>query len=261
MKRTFSIFLVVLVLAGCCRKNSPAGRESARIWAVEKEFVNYLSSLQGGTVFQAADSIRAYFERYGQDSIRCEVVRKYLYDPNSPYRNEELYLPFVQGLATAEFTPDSLRDSYMFEARMCSLNRIGQNAADFDFEESDGTLRHLYGIKAEVTLLMFSNPGCEDCERVTDLLTGNKIIAGAVESGKLAVVNIYIDEELDLWRENVVDYPAEWYNGFDPNFVIREDLIYNVRAIPSLYVLDADKRVIYKDATVESVLGLLENVF
>lgn len=229
--------------------------------AIEKEFVNYLSSLQGGTIFQASDSIRAYFDRYGQDSLRCEVVRKYLYDPNSPYRNEELYLPFVQGLATAGFTPDSLRDAYLFEVRMCSLNRIGQPAEDFDFEESDGTLRHLYGIKADATLLMFSNPGCKDCERVTDLLMGNRIIAEAVDSGKLAVVNVYIDEEIDLWREHADDYPAKWYNGFDPNFVIREDLIYNVRAIPSLYVLDADKNVIYKDATVENVLVLLENVF
>ena len=43
-------------------------------------------------------------------------------------------------------------------------------------------------------------------------------------------------------------YPEEWYNGFDPDFVIRNETLYNVRAIPSLYLLDSEKTVLLKDA-------------
>jgi hypothetical protein len=43
-------------------------------------------------------------------------------------------------------------------------------------------------------------------------------------------------------------YPEEWYNGFDPDYVLREGDIYHIRAIPSLYLLDKEKRVILKDA-------------
>ena len=49
-------------------------------------------------------------------------------------------------------------------------------------------------------------------------------------------------------------YPEEWYNGFDPDFVLRNNDIYNVRAIPSLYLLDSQKTVIMKDAVTERVL-------
>ena len=52
-------------------------------------------------------------------------------------------------------------------------------------------------------------------------------------------------------------YPATWYNGFDPDFIIRADLLYNVRAIPSLYLLDKDKTVILKDAVTGRVLEFL----
>ena len=52
-------------------------------------------------------------------------------------------------------------------------------------------------------------------------------------------------------------YPEEWLNGFDPDFVIRTDVLYNVRAIPSLYLLDKDKTVIMKDAVTERVLDFV----
>ena len=55
-------------------------------------------------------------------------------------------------------------------------------------------------------------------------------------------------------------YPDEWYNGFDPDFVIRTDILYNVRASPSLYLLDKDKTVLMKDAVTDRVLNYLANI-
>ena len=55
-------------------------------------------------------------------------------------------------------------------------------------------------------------------------------------------------------------YPETWYNGFDPDFVIRGDVLYNVRAIPSLYLLDKDKNVMMKDAVTERVIDFLNRV-
>ena len=55
-------------------------------------------------------------------------------------------------------------------------------------------------------------------------------------------------------------YPEEWYNGFDPDLIIRNDLLYNVRAIPSLYLLDAEKRVILKDAPENKVFSILASI-
>ena len=49
-------------------------------------------------------------------------------------------------------------------------------------------------------------------------------------------------------------------NGYDHNYAIRTDLIYNVRGIPSIYLLDAEKTVLMKDATPERVLTALANL-
>ena len=77
---------------------------------------------------------------------------------------------------------------------------------------------------------------------------------------RLAVLNIYIDEDLKEWKEYMPIYPEEWYNGFDPDLVIRTDNTYNVRAIPSLYLLDADKTVLLKDATIERLLSAIHSL-
>lgn len=184
------------------------------------------------------------------------LISRYLYDPNSPVRNEDAYQPFAAGLGVSGRVPDSRHRAYLHDAKMCSLNAVGTPAADFTFADIRGRRHTLYGVKAPLTLLFFSNPGCPSCRDIMDALTSPGI-AGLVTDGTLAVVNVYIDEDLDAWRDYEPAYPREWYTGYDPGFVIRTDVLYNVRAIPSLYLLDSNKVVILKDATVEKVLDTL----
>ena len=181
------------------------------------------------------------------------LTQKYFYDPNSPLRNEEYYLPFVSRYATYEGLIDVERKKYEREARLCALNRIGTKAADFRFSDRYGKIRNLYDIDAELTLLFFSNPGCGACMEIINVLKEDPTISSLISAGVLKVLNIYIDEDIQAWRSYMPIYPDEWYNGFDPDLVIRNDEIYNIRAIPSLYLLDKEKNVLMKDVP-ENVL-------
>lgn len=187
-------------------------------------------------------------------------VQKYFYDPNSPVRSEDLYLPFVTKLSVCPSVPQNRHPGYAFDARMCALNRTGIKAADFEFTDLRGRIRSLYSVKAPLTLLFFSNPGCPSCKGIIEALTADGKIADMVSSGKLAVVNIYIDQEIDKWKEYAGVYPKNWYSGYDHKYIIRTDVLYNVRAIPSMYILDKDKKVIMKDAPEDKALGYLDNL-
>ena len=81
-----------------------------------------------------------------------------------------------------------------------------------------------------------------------------------IENGILAIVNVYIDGEVDKWLDYEPNYPRNWLNGYDPSGIINEGELYYVRAIPSLYLLDSQKRVIMKDAPVERVLEFFDNM-
>ena len=177
-----------------------------------------------------------------------ELASRYLFDPNSPLRNEDYYNVYVRRLVRYEGLSEEMRGKYEFDVSMTSLNRTGTVAADFRFTDKKGSIHTLHGIKAPFTLLFFSNPGCNACMEIINVLKGEPRISAMIAAGGLAVLNIYIDEDLQGWRDYMPVYPDEWYNGFDPDLVIRTDNLYFVRAIPSLYLLDENKRVILKDA-------------
>ena len=188
------------------------------------------------------------------------LTRHYLYDPNSPVRNEDLYFYFVDRLGRSDLIDNGYRKGYEWDARMCSLNRVGTPAADFSFTDTRGRVRTLYGIKAEHTVLIFGNPGCKACQEIMADMESTPEISALIDSGRLQVVDIYIDQDLDDWKDHIPEYPAKWINGYDHNYTIRTDLIYNVRGIPSIYLLDAEKTVLLKDATPERVLTALANL-
>lgn len=231
---------------------------------LEQAMTTYLSLLDRVSMADAQASIAALFGKtelkQAEDTSSLfflrftELVSKYLYDPNSPFRSEDYYLPFVNGLASSRFTSEDLRTAYRNEAEMCSLNPFGSKVPDFGYQDIDGRRHRLYDIKADLTLLFFSNPGCNACKTIMDDLKRATEFEGWIAEGRLAIASIYIDRELDNWREYEPNYPESWITGFDYNFIIRDELLYNVRAIPSLYLLDSEKRVILKDAPTEKAI-------
>lgn len=188
------------------------------------------------------------------------LVDKYLYDPNSPLRDEDLYGVYALRLSTNPSVSEEMQRKYARDAELCAKNTVGTRAVDFKFADNRGKIHTLYGIKSPFTLLFFSNPGCEACMNIINVLKGDPAILQMIKSGRLTVLNIYIDEDLEAWRSYMPVYPEEWYNGFDPDFVIRNEILYNVRAIPSLYLLDRDKTVIMKDAPEQKVFDWLVRI-
>lgn len=201
---------------------------------------------------QAKDTSSLFYLRF------TEVVSRYLYDPNSPVRNEDYYLPIVRGMAESEYTDEDMRPAYAYEAKMCALNPYGTKVENFKFKDIRGRVHDLYGIKADYTILFFSNPYCPNCKEIMDEFESVEEFDEWIASGRLAIACIYIDKELDEWREYQPTYSKNWITGYDFNYIIREDVLYNVRAIPSLYLLDSEKRVILKDAPQNQVI---ENLF
>ena len=189
-----------------------------------------------------------------------ELVTKYLYDPNSPLRDEDLYLPFAEAAAESACTSGDMRNAYRYEARQCRTNTFGSKVPDFSYSDIKGHKGTLYGVKADYTMLFFSNPGCESCKQIIHDVMSRNYIESMISNRRLAVVNIYIDEEVAKWREYSPNYPASWINGYDFTFSLRDSGKYDIRAIPSLYLLDSDKRVLMKDADTEKVLKFLDKI-
>ena len=206
------------------------------------------------------DRLEAFQLAHPEGNVLPEVVglvSRYFYDPNSPVRSEDLYQPFVSALAQSALIREDYRAGYAWDAKVCALNPTGSTAADFPFIDTAGRRRTLHSIKADRTLLIFANPDCKACRELMDMMDAYPEIQARIAGGALKVVDIYIDEDIDAWKAHKADYPPQWLCGYDPSFTIRRDRLYSVRAIPSVYLLDAKKTVLLKDATPERLLQAL----
>ena len=209
------------------------------------------------------DRAEAFERKYPQTNVFEELsrlTRYYLYDPNSPVRNEDLYQPYVARLSASDLVDEAYRKGYAWDARLCGLNRVGTPAADFSFTDTRGRVRTLYGVRADYVLLIFGNPVCKACRELMEAMSASPRIAALSDSGRLQVVDIYIDRDIDDWKARVPEYPSGWINGYDHAYAIRTDLLYNVRGIPSVYLLDAAKTVLLKDAVEDDILEALNNL-
>ena len=138
---------------------------------------------------------------------------------------------------------------------MASQNRIGRPANDFRYTTADGATRRMYDIRAEYLLLFINNPGCNMCKTVREAISASPMLNELIERGKLKVLALFPDEDLTEWQECRPQIPARWINAYDKGCVVRDRELYDLKAIPALYLLDRDKRVMVKDAV---DVGLIE---
>ena len=93
------------------------------------------------------------------------------------------------------------------------------------------------------------------CKQLREQIDGSPMLSVMIKRGRLKVVALYPDEDLAEWREYRGHIPPSWINGYDAGCVVREKSLYDLHAIPTLYLLDRDKRVMVKDAV---DVGLIE---
>ena len=177
------------------------------------------------------------------------LAEKVLHDPNSPYRSDELYIAVLEAQLASPYYDKYEKIAPEYDLRIVSQNRIGQSANDFDYTDRTGRTRNMYSLKNDFIIVYINNPGCAMCRDITESLKRSQIITELQRKGRLKVLAIYPDENLDEWHKHLSDMPAEWINGYDRGCRIERENLYNVSAIPALYLLDKEKKVLVKDST------------
>ncbi|GHT43372.1 hypothetical protein AGMMS49965_17040 [Bacteroidia bacterium] len=232
----------------------------------EQAFVDYIDVLPHAEPSVAATSIQNLLTEAEVEPTGAmlryflELASKYLYDPNSPMRNENMYIPVAQYLveSTSPLLTIAEKEPAKYRLTMMQKNRVGTQAADFTYHtQPPGTRGTLHTIKSEYTLVLFYNPECHTCTTIISALKDLDILGSLQRSGRLKVLAFYPDNKLALWTKKMPEIPSTWLNGYDKNLVVETARLYDLKAIPTIYLLDKQKTVILKDAPVEQVAQFL----
>ena len=186
------------------------------------------------------------------------LADKYLYDPNSPMRNEEFYIPVLESMTASSILNKTEKIAPQVRLQLANRNRKGGKALNFTYTKASGEQSTLHDIRAEYTLLFINNPGCQACVETINFIEHAAIINRRIDEKRVTVLSLYPDEELNEWKKHLNDFPTQWINGYDKEQILNMENRYDLRAIPTLYLLDKDKVVLLKDAPVEAIEEYLE---
>jgi thiol-disulfide isomerase/thioredoxin len=183
--------------------------------------------------------------------------KDYLYDPNSPLRNEEYYIPVTGYILEDSVSGMATKERAKFDLGMMLKNRVGMKSTNITYTKAGGKAGSLYSLGKEYTILYFYNPDCPACKETTAYLAASPVISGLLENGRLDILALYPDEDTALWRGHIPQMPPLWIDAIDKQQRVKDKLLYDLKAIPCLYLLDRDKMVLLKDANVQQVEGYL----
>jgi hypothetical protein len=229
-------------------------------------FSNYLYFLGMAHPDKAESSLTALLTKIEPDTATYRFfsseLERYFYDPNSPMRNEELYIPVIRHMSVSPATDSAQHVRLADRLRVVLKNRPGERANDFVYTIASGRSGRMYDIRAQWTILFFNNPGCHACRDFTDEMMASGVIRELLENRSLTVLGLYPDEDMTAWREYAATFPKQWIYSYDKQQAIRDGELYDLKAIPSIYLLDQDKRVIIKDAiNVQQIIDRLSKNF
>lgn len=229
----------------------------------EQGFADYVQLLNQLPYSDAEQSINSMLNKAKPHptmySHFASLYEKYFYDPNSPFRNEQLYTPVLKHLVESEVLPHELQEIFNFQQEMIQKNRVGTTATNFAYTLANGDKRMMHDLQSNYLILFFTNPDCPNCGSTSEQLVNSKVLQdffslNTPDNIMLTVLSIFPDANVDDWRKALPKLPQQhWVNSYDDGEVIYNNLLYDIKAIPTLYLLNKDKKVILKDVDLREI--------
>lgn len=197
-----------------------------------------------------AKEVKATLDPWAAESI----AYRYWGSIESPYRDEDRYIVFLDSLLAMDTLPESLRERAGFRRRIAMLNRPGTTAGDFRYLERHGGEYQLHNLQSPLTLLVFYDPECPHCNDILHSISSSEIINRAIDEKKLTVIAVYAEGKRDVWDKTCTDMPDNWLVGYDLTGILDQE-IYDLPAMPTPYLLDSEKHVILKDPEIKRLIA------
>ncbi len=178
-----------------------------------------------------------------------DLMEKCFGDHASPFRIETLYIAMLQDMLNYPELTDLRKRHCQYELGVINKNNVGDIVPNFNLTLSDGTKTSLYDIPCDYMLLYLQHPTCPTCQQVRKLIANFPILNRAIASGKLKVLTVYFEDEQEVWDNYIRSAEANptYLHGWNVDQSIENDRLFDTRAIPYLFLLDKDKRVIVKN--------------
>lgn len=186
--------------------------------------------------------VTSHFERsqiMGHDAVFVHLVDKYYLTGEADWVTPETILQLRQRI-------DGLRSLL-----------IGKVAPDMNMFLPDRQRIALHDVQAQFTIVYFWDSECVHCVRFTPQL---RDMVKQFSPEKVQVFAVNIESDMQLWLNAVELYQiGSWINVNDTGNITGYREAYNLFSVPTVYLLDSQKRIVAKMVTVEQIQEILNS--
>ena len=229
----------------------------------EQAFVDYIHLLNFISFRDARRSIKYLFvlaqENKAMYTHFASLFEKYFYTAESPYCNEELYIPVLETILKSNVLDTAEHEKYEFQEEMIHKNRVGAKANDFIYTFENGDWKRMHAIKSNYLILFFSSPDCNKCLSMANEIKDSEVLAevcslNSFSRTMLSVLHIYPGANIPLWKKALSEMPQKnWIHAYDKNRNLTNKRVYNLKKLPTIYLLDKNKRIILKETSLKEI--------
>ncbi|MDR3133810.1 MAG: DUF5106 domain-containing protein [Prevotellaceae bacterium] len=186
-----------------------------------------------------------------------EFTVRYLYNffRNAPYPEiEPVALDIADKYVVLDadaWTDEAYVSKVREAARLDKLNPFGSTATNLKLQDPNGQFIELHDVQAPYTVLYFFNPLCGTCAMVTPILWETY---QEYRNKGLQVYAVYVDKNKTDWLPYITEkYQFDWINVWSPDETENIYAKYDIHAIPTIYLLDNEKKIVLKNTTIDQL--------
>lgn len=221
------------------------------------EFKVYISILRNATPDSAIASVNRFnkkLEKQAADQLfMAECAENLLYGDTAEVWIDELYLPFAEAVAANKRIDKASKARFAHQANILRNSLTGKRIGSLPYTTREGEKRNLDNDSAQVLVVFFNDPDCDDCNLARIRLDADISMTELINEGKAKIVAISLTEPTEEWKQAVSSYPSTWTVGANPDADLNIDLR---NGTPDFYIVDKNHNVRFKHLNIDQVLDV-----
>lgn len=213
-----------------------------------RAMAGYIPALEAGDSLRRAEAVRSLMQRAEVDTLAyvrlMDLSEQLLYDKGL----YDEYLPFAYAIVESDFPMEWDKARPEEQIRSIRLNRPGTLASDIPFETLSGDTMRISDLRGKPTILFIYNAPCHTCWGEAEEIDRSPVIGPLVMQGRVTVLALDKWGEKAIWHDIAVQLPPKWIHGANYTDIDTMEH-YIVESVPSVYLLDADGRVLLRNAS------------
>lgn len=216
--------------------------------------------------FKTSSELKKKLEKYRAD-VQAELEE--IIEKN----RDNLFSVYIQAMGIENLNLEALKQRYeklsekarqtqfaqTFVARIQLLENItaGASAPDFSLQTPDGEVVKMYDVKGKLKIIDFWASWCGPCRLENPNMV--KLYNDYKDKG-LTIISVSLDEKKDKWVEAIKKDGLSWIHLSDlkgwKSEVVKK---YNVDAVPAIFILDENNRILGKQLRGEKLRAFVED--